>query len=104
MIEISLKHTKKIKKICEPLLSYFGINYFWFSRTTASGNFISIGSNPQFHEFYFYEKLFKYSPFFRKFDFIDTGIYLYRNCGDEDFQNTIDIMAEKMGTEFVAGI
>lgn len=104
MIEISLKHSQKIKKLCEPLFTHFGINYFWYSRTTANGDFISVGSNPKFHEFYFYQKLFKCSPFFRKFDFIDSGIYLYRSCGTDEFQNTIDIMAAEMGTEFTAGI
>lgn len=104
MIEISLKNSNKINKICNPLHLYFRIDYFCYCVTNADGKFISIGSHPQMHEYYFYQKLYKCSPFFRNHDYIDSGVYLYRECGDIKFQNSIDMISTNLDLEPIGGI
>lgn len=101
---ISVKHTAKIKKLCEPLKTYFGVNHFFMSKTFANGHFFSIGSNLKMHEYYYIERKFACSPFHRNPSYISSGFYAYRQYKEKTFQNSIDDVQQKIGTEPVAGI
>lgn len=59
MIErVSIRYLSRLKKICEPLYRYFGINHFFVSKTSATGRFYTIGSHPKMLEYYFFKKCF----------------------------------------------
>ncbi len=100
----TIKPSKKIQKVCEPLRLHLGVSHFWYSRTTKDGKFISIASNPEMHDFYYSSELYQYSPFFHHPDVIKPGIYTYRNTGDQQFQNTIDKCSQSIGVELGIGI
>lgn len=100
----SVKPASKLEAICEPLYRYFGITYFWCSKTTGNERFFSIGSDPQMQEFYYIGRQFMHNPFHRNPQFINPGFYFYRHIMDDAFQRTIDKGAEKMHIELIAGI
>lgn len=89
---LSLKHSKKIKKICEPLHLCFGINHYFFSKTTSCGNYFCIGSHSNFHEDYYLNDNFKSNPFCRNPTSIKSGLYYYPYFKDNKFHVLLDVM------------
>jgi DNA-binding CsgD family transcriptional regulator len=102
--KFSIKHSNKLKMICEPLRQYFGINHFWYTKTTDKGDFFSIGSNTELHDFYYSNKFFKYSPFFRNPEYMKPGVYCYPNFKDSTFLESLDKCAQKCQVELNIGI
>lgn len=101
--KFTIRYSDKIKKICEPLYRYFRINSFWHSNTNAAGKHFTIGSNPEFHDFYYSSKLYLHSPFFRHADLVKPGFYSYRSFKEKNFQNTIDTCSLKFSLEMCIG-
>lgn len=102
MVDFSLRNSKKLNQICEPLKTSFGVSAFWYSKTYTDGSFFSVGTHASSHEDYYKEMKFQYSPFCRKPEYLDEGFYLYRNYQDEDFQEAITACAKQHKVEFCA--
>lgn len=100
----TIKESNKIKKICEPLQLHFGVNHFWYSRTSAQGAYFTIASNPEMHDFYHSTKLHLHSPFFRKPTLISPGLYYYRNIKDKKFLDTVDTVSARVNVNLGVGI
>lgn len=100
----TVKKSNKFKKICEPLYTHFGINHFWYSKTTEDGKHFSVASNPEMHDYYHASKFHLHSPFFRNPILIPSGIYNYQNVKDPKFQDTISASAIKVDVFLGVGI
>jgi DNA-binding NarL/FixJ family response regulator len=83
----SIKYFNKVKKICEPLCVHFNINHFWYTRTTESGRFFHITSNPDIANFYYGLNFHRTSPFYRHPKLIPPGYYSYKSIQDPKFQD-----------------
>lgn len=104
MVEkFTVKESSRIKALCEPLERYFGVNHFWYSRTSKEGWHFSLASNPEMHSYYHAEKLYLHSPFFRKPDLVQPGLYYYPSINDPKFQETIGQVASKANVALGAG-
>lgn len=102
MVEFSLRNTQKLNKICEPLKANFDVKAFWYSKTFADGSFFSIGTHAASHQHLYQENGYEHSPFCRKPDYLNEGVYLYRNYQDENFQKAVSACANKFQVEFCA--
>ena len=47
-----VKHNNQLKKICQPLWDYFGINYFMYQKISKNNEFLALGNSPEFPEYY----------------------------------------------------
>lgn len=100
----TIRPSNKIKRICEPLRRTFGIKHFWYSRTTSDGDYFSVASNPEMHDYYHSTKQHLYSPFFHDPRSIKPGFYSYRNIKDPNFQESLNLCASKVNVELGACI
>lgn len=60
----SIKHDKKIKEICSPLVDYLNTPVFTYYFVEADGRFGYISNQPEFSEYYFSQKLYLNNPYF----------------------------------------
>lgn len=60
----SIKHEQKIKKICAPLLDSLNIPIFTYSFVEADGSFGLLTNTPEFHDYYFENKMHLQNPYF----------------------------------------
>jgi DNA-binding CsgD family transcriptional regulator len=95
----TIKNSNKLKKICEPLQQHFNINVFWYTRTTESGRYFTICSNPEVHSVYIGSEHYKTNPFYRNPKLILPGYYSYRGIQDLKFQDSYDVFHSKFPIE-----
>lgn len=102
---LTVRPSNKIRSICAPLRNSFGITHFWFARTTSSGGYASLASNPEMHEYFHSMNFHAHSPFFRNPRLIKPGFYSYNSISNNHFQNAITLCASKcdvsLGVAFV---
>lgn len=96
----TIKEASRIKKICEPLRVAFGVKHFWFSKTTPEGNYFTLASNPEMHEFYHASNMHLHSPFFHDPALIEPGFYFYGTIKDPKFQESFETCSNKLGLAF----
>jgi hypothetical protein len=101
---LSIKYADRLKRLCDPLHRYFGINYFCFSRTTSKGQFYSLGSHPDMHEYYYVNRFFLNSPFHKNPSFIRPGFYTYCCFKNDQFQHIIHEITDHMKIAPIGGI
>lgn len=96
MVEnLTIKHSDKLRRVCEPLNRYFGINHFFFTKTMSNGQFFSIGSNPSFQEYYYTEKKFIWNPLNVDPKLVKPGLYSYHHLKSTKYHETIDEIKDK---------
>lgn len=83
--KFSLKESKFIKTLCDPL-QRLGIKFYFYSCTTEENGFFSIGNMPEVLEYYYANKIYMNSPFFHHPSLIKPGIYDYRCVRDSRLQ------------------
>lgn len=102
--KLSIENSNKIRRICAPLESCFGINYFFFDITTTDGRLMSFGSNPRMHEDYFCSKEFVVNPFHRDPKTIPLGPYVYQGFSEKSFQESVERVKAKLGIISLGGM
>ncbi len=95
----TLKNIKWLKKIGEPLLTTFNVNFFWFQFQTCDGKFACIGNNPELILEYYNDKMHINTPFFVESDTIREGIYLATDVKNPIFQSNWNILENKYDTK-----
>lgn len=96
----TIKESNKIKKICAPLHQQFQVKHFWYSQTTQDGNYFSLASNPEMHDYYHSSNLHRFSPFFHDPLLIEPGFYFYSAIQDQKFQQTFNDCSDKLQMSF----
>ena len=94
------KETNAIKKVCEPLRSVLGVQYFCFCETSYDGVIFTLANNPELHEHFYATKSYLDSPFFHNPSLISPGIYSYEAIQDEKFQETLVVASQKLPLSF----
>lgn len=91
----SNRHQQKFQKICQPLFDTFKINYFFHQSVTDSGDYIGLGTQPDFVHFYFEERLHECNPFITQSENVKSGIYLFDTVQNNDFKDSMRVIEEK---------
>lgn len=90
----SIKQNRKIRNFCDPILSHFGVNHFWYYKVTHEGYYSCLGSNIHWTEFYFDQKLYIPNPYLRNPHNFQTGLSFIRQVKDDAFERTVDFGAK----------
>ncbi|MCE5318631.1 MAG: helix-turn-helix transcriptional regulator [Parachlamydia sp.] len=85
----SLKHERKIKSICTPLVDCLNIPIFTYSFLEADGRFGYITNTLEFNDYYFSQKLYLQNPYFAHPALFRSGHVLCPCSLDEETQKTL---------------
>jgi DNA-binding CsgD family transcriptional regulator len=97
---VSSKFNDKLKAFVAPLEDYLGVSQFYYYRITNSGHYASAGSNPEWRDFYFWEKQYLLCPVFRHPDNFQTGLIDLRAFQDEKMNRLTKTAKESYDVNF----
>jgi len=84
----------KINRFCAPLVDYLEISHFYHWSLTNSGQFVCVGLNQAWEEYFFAENLQSLSPYIRHPDNFCTGISSMNIVEDTQFSTLTNIAKE----------
>lgn len=85
----SIKHDRKIKEICSPLVDYLNTPVFTYYFVEADGRFGYISNQPEFNEYYFSQKLYLGNPYFAHPSLFRSGYDLQPCTMDAETQEIL---------------
>lgn len=94
-VEFTEKYNNNLKKVCEPLFNFFGMNYFFYAYISYNLKCCVIGTHIDLVQHYLCERLFRYNPFLILPQNLKTGVYLYSSVADNKFQTSITNVEQK---------
>lgn len=89
------RYHDKIKRVCEPLEKYFGINYFTYHSLTKDGLWRPIVSRPDWADFYTDHRLYHHDPFLHHPDSYQSEAVLWTQCVQEPYQQKVIEVAKQ---------
>lgn len=92
-------YKNRLKKLSDPLLVTFGINYFFYLSISKSRECTFIGTHPDLIDDFFESKMHLCHPLFHPSVDIDPGIYLYDSVKQLSFQETMKTLENRYKTK-----
>lgn len=97
----SAKFNKKLKKLCDPLFTAFGMNSFYYQAIKSDGNFLSICTDVELMDHYFVgTTLYRTNPFITQFSQIKSGLFMPEMIDDEELHSSHLELREKYGVHY----
>ena len=81
----------KVNSCIRPIKKHFGVNHFWYYTLSNEGRYSCLGSNADWMEYYFDQKLYLPNPYLRKPQNFQTGISFIRKLNDAKYQESVDL-------------
>lgn len=93
------RYREKLKRLSEPLLQTFGINYFYYIHLSPDNKASFIGTIPDLLADYLDRGMEKYNPFFKHSQALSSGVCLYDAVQHERFQESMNYLMTKYDTK-----
>ena len=87
--KFNVKHDRKIKQICEPLMQYLNIPAFTYYFIEGDGNFGYLSNQTAFNDYYFSNGYYLHNPYFAHPALFQTGHTLVPCSFDDEIQRTL---------------
>lgn len=89
----------KMKSICAPLKTHFGLDSFCYTRVNDDDSFFQITTHAEQSQQYFYSQLYLHNPFMHHPSSYEAGTYLLRDISIDKYQIMLD-ECNRFGLEF----